>query len=162
MGSTFGTKLKSMLALLLLACACGGSATVDAGKSAAKDAGEPGLAPTFSAIFTDVIVATGCNGGTLCHAGTVGNLTMNTKDQAYAALVGVKAMGMNLVQGKGANCADSGLTRVEPGKPDESLLMMKIEHMQPCGDPMPPTSVVLAADTVAQVRAWITKGAKNN
>ena len=157
-------KSKWVVPLLLLPwmVACGADkASVDAG---AKDAGAPGPSPTFSAIYKDVIVGTGCNGGTLCHAGTVGNLTMNTKDQAYAALVGVKAMGTNLLDGGVGkpNCVDSGLTRVVAGKPDESLLMKKIEHMQPCGDPMPPTGVVLAADKVELIRSWIAKGAKDN
>jgi hypothetical protein len=162
MGDMFGTKLKWMLLLLAWVVSCGADkASVT---PAPKDAGEPGLSPTFSAIFKGVIVGTGCNGGTLCHAGTVGNLTMNTKDQAYMALVGVMAMGTNLVDGGMGkpNCVDSGLTRVVPGKPDESLLMKKIEHMQPCGDPMPPTGVVLAADKVEQIRSWIAKGAKDD
>jgi hypothetical protein len=38
--------------------------------------------------------------------------------------------------------------------------MLKVERMQPCGDPMPATP--LAADKVAQIRAWITNGAKND
>jgi hypothetical protein len=117
---------------------------------------------SFSAIYKDIIVGVGCNGGTLCHAGMVGNLTMNSRDQAYTALVGTMAMGMNLsnTMNKSMNCKDSGLMRVVVGKPDESLLMLKVERMQPCGDPMPATP--LAADKVAQIRAWITNGAKND
>ncbi len=117
---------------------------------------------SFSAVYKDIIVGVGCNGGALCHGGMVGNLTMTTKDQAYAALVGVPAMGMNLVttMNKTMDCKDSGLTRVVPFMPEASLLMLKVERMPPCGDPMPVTP--LAPEKVEQIRAWITSGALNN
>jgi hypothetical protein len=151
--------------LLVIACPSG-----DSGAKATKDAGGAGhgadasveAEPTFSAIWTDVIVGTGCNGGTLCHGGMVGNLTMVDKATTYKALVGVGAMGTNLIPGKSADCKDSGLTRVVAGKPDESLLMKKIEHMQPCGDPMPPTGVTLPDAKIKQIRTWIMNGAKDD
>lgn len=117
---------------------------------------------SFTAIYENIIVGVGCNAGAACHAGTVGGLTMTSKDATYSALVGVKAMGMSIptTMNKAMNCKDSGLTRVVAGKPDESLMLLKVERTQPCGDPMPGSP--LAADKVAQIRAWISNGAKNN
>jgi hypothetical protein len=133
-----------------------------AGALAAAGAGSSGNPNSFSNIYMDIIVGVGCNGGMACHAGTVGNLTMTSKEQAYAALVGVKAMGMSIptTMNKAMNCKDSGLTRVVPGKPDESLLMLKVLRTPTCGDPMPVAP--LAADKVAQIRAWISNGARND
>jgi hypothetical protein len=61
----------------------------------------------------------------------------------------------------GPDCKDSGLKRVAPGKPDESLLLLKLEGKQPCGLPMP-VGAKLSDDQISQVRAWIQDGAKNN
>jgi hypothetical protein len=130
------------------------------GQAGAAAPAAPALG-TFGSIYTNTFVRVGCNGGSLCHGGVVGMLQMNSKDQAYSALVGVAAMGTNPMMGKGADCKDSGLKRVVPGKPDESLLMLKVERRQPCGDPMP-ASGPLAADKVQEIRDWITNGAKND
>jgi hypothetical protein len=118
--------------------------------------------PKFSAIFEEIIKKTGCNGGTLCHAGTVGKLTMLEKDASYMALVGMDAMGTNLPPG-GKDCKDSGLKRVVAGDPDHSLLVLKIEGMPPCGNPMPPNGgSMLSADQITQIRTWIQDGAMND
>jgi hypothetical protein len=122
--------------------------------------------PTFSAIFAEIITGTGCNGGTLCHAGTVGLLTMNDKMATYTALVNVKAMGQNLpVGGKlpdVPNCKDVDITRVVPMDPDNSLLMKKISGTPPCGTPMPPSGGMLEAAKIEQIRTWIMNGAMND
>jgi len=177
-----------VLALVLALCACkaasnmpnvitpggtGGTTTnlaSNGGQAAPGATNASGVAATggsldpnsFNAIYHDIIVGVGCNGGSLCHGGVVGNLTMTSRDQAYAALVGVKAMGMNLTNtmNKGTDCRDSGLTRVVPGMPEMSLLMLKVERLQPCGDPMP--AAPLAPEKVVQIRAWIANGAKDD
>jgi hypothetical protein len=137
----------------------GGAGKNSSSKDAGNDAGKG--QPTFSAVFSEIIVGTGCNGGALCHGGVVGNLTMNDKAATYKALVGVQAMGKNLMPMPLPDCKDSGLTRVVPGDPDNSLMIMKVEHTQPCGDSMPPGGM-LAADKVAQLRAWIMNGANDD
>jgi hypothetical protein len=140
----------------------GTGAPGEAGAAASAQAGAAAPAPgTFGSIYTNIIVRAGCNGSSLCHAGPVGMLTMTSKDQAYGALVGVAAMGTNPMMGKGPNCKDSGLMRVVPGKPDESLLVLKVERRQTCGDAMPAASPLDAAK-VQEIRAWITAGAKND
>lgn len=157
---------------MLFGAACGGTSKVGAtggkggaGKNANEDAGGADAGktgePTFSAVFKEIIVGTGCNGGALCHGGVVGNLTMLDKAATYKALVGVQAMGKNLLPGMTPNCVDSGLTRVVPSDPDNSLIIMKVEHNASCGDAMPPGGM-LSADKVAQLRAWITNGAMDD
>jgi len=118
--------------------------------------------PTWSAVFQELIVAKGCNGGPTCHASTAGgNLVMQTKDASYTALVGVKAMGVNL-SGGGPNCADSGKSRVVAGDPANSLLVNKVEAPTPiCGLHMPPGGMLTPAE-LKQLKDWITAGAKND
>jgi hypothetical protein len=119
--------------------------------------------PTFSAVFQEIIVGTGCNGGPTCHASTAaGQLKMSMKADTYTALVGVKAMGVNLVMNGSANCKDSMLSRVVAGDPNASLLFKKVSSATPgCGGQMPPSGM-LPADKVEQIRAWIMNGAKND
>jgi len=116
---------------------------------------------TFTAVFNDVIAGSGCAGSPLCHAGEAGKLTMKDRDSTYTALVDVKAIGVNEPGSSSANCSDSGLKRVVPGKPDESLLVLKLEATQPCGDQMP-IGNKLSDERISQVRAWIEKGAQDN
>jgi hypothetical protein len=138
----------------------GGAGGMAGGAGGMGGGAAPG-SPTFSAIFQEIIVGTGCNGGPLCHGGTVGNLTMNDKMETYAALVGVPAMGMNLNQ-MPPHCADSGLMRVVAGNPDMSLLLQKIEGTQMCGTAMPPNPPLLTAAQQMQIRMWIANGAMND
>jgi hypothetical protein len=116
---------------------------------------------TWSGVYKDIIVGSGCNGSMLCHGGDVGHLQLKDSDSAYKALVNVKAMGVNLTQGSGPDCAESGLTRVVPGAPGESLLVKKLENTQPCGTSMPPGGMLTGAQ-IAQVRMWITDGARQD
>jgi outer membrane protein assembly factor BamB len=118
-------------------------------------------ADTFTAVFNDVIAGAGCAGSPLCHAGEAGKLTMKDKASTYEALVGMPALGENAPGSDSPNCSESGLIRVVPGKPDESLLVMKLEATQPCGDQMP-IGNKLSDERISQVRAWIEHGAQDN
>ncbi|HKP62368.1 MAG TPA: hypothetical protein VJV78_36795, partial [Polyangiales bacterium] len=119
--------------------------------------------PTFSAIFQEIIVGTGCNGGPTCHAGlAAGQLKMTTKAEAYMSLVGVKAMGVNLVMMASPNCKDSMMTRVVANDPASSLLFDKVSATMPkCGSKMPPSGA-LPADKIDQIKKWIMAGAKDD
>jgi hypothetical protein len=72
---------------------------------------------------------------------------------AYASLVGVKS-------------TESALNRVEPGKPDDSYLVRKIEGTHAAaggtGDRMPAGGGPLPAAKIEMIRAWIEQGAPNN
>lgn len=125
------------------------------------DAGAADLTPTWTNVFSEVIVANGCAGAGLCHGGEGGALRMTDKAGTYKVLVGVKAMGTNATPGSGPNCVDSGLTRVVAGKPDESLLQQKLEGTQTCGSSMP-IGAKLPDDQIKLVRDWIAAGAKDD
>jgi outer membrane protein assembly factor BamB len=135
-----------------------GMSTGSSGGNPAQPTGNP----TWSAVFQEVIVGTGCNGQPACHASEAGGgLNLRTKDLAYSSLVGVAAMGMD--QGAGTQqCVASGLQRVVAGDPDASLLLQKLEHTQTCGGPMPSASETLPAAQLQQVRSWIGNGAPND
>ena len=137
-----------------------------AGSSGTAGAGGSGgaVAPaanSFSAVYRDVIVNTGCNSGQ-CHSGfAAGALDMSTQTLAYANLVGVQAMGMS-AGNAAVSCKDSGLTRVVPGDPARSLLVSKLEHTATCGDPMPNASTTLPREQLQAIRSWIERGAPND
>jgi hypothetical protein len=128
--------------------------------------GTGGMAPTFepkwSAIYPEIITAKGCSQGAQCHGGAGGMLNMSDAATAYAALVGVAAMG---VLPGAPNCSESGLTRVVPGDPDNSLLVQKLSNTQTCGTQMPPGGPqggTFGPGQLEAVKAWIAAGAPNN
>ena len=116
----------------------------------------PEGSPAWSAIFRDIIVAKGCQGASLCHGGPAGKLMMTTRKAAYDNLVGKAAMGMSADK---TSCVDSGLMRVAPSDPDNSLLMQKVRGTHTCGDVMPPNPPMLSPAEIEQIQTWITLGA---
>lgn len=88
---------------------------------------------------TTVSSTCGCNGGASCHASSAGgNLVMPNQAGAYAALVGVEAMGA-ASSGMTPSCADANVIRVVAGDSDASLLVNRVEQAMPkCGIRMPP------------------------
>lgn len=116
--------------------------------------------PTLTNVANDVITDTNC-GGPLCHSLTAGGFQLGTtKSDLYNALVNQPASGP-----KCGHALDGGPTpyiRVVPGKPDESLLYMKLKRIQPCGDAMPNSSTHLTDAQIGLVHDWIAAGAKND
>jgi len=113
----------------------------------------PSGAPTFRAVYEEVLVAEGCN-TPLCHGGGAGGLAMTSRDGAYAALVGAAAAG--------PFCDSSAMLRVVPGDPAASLLFEKVASRTPrCGDPMP-IAAMLAERQIEQIREWIARGAPDD
>lgn len=90
----------------------------------------------------------------MCHltGQEPGNMKLAPK-AAYATLVGVKA-------------TETALNRVEPGKPDESYLVRKLEGTHVAaggtGERMPTGGAPLPPEQMAAIRAWIEQGAQNN
>lgn len=136
----------------------GSAAPAEAGSGAAGSGAAPSFEPTWTSVYREVIERPGCNGGPTCHAGTLaGQLDMSTSAGAYAALVGVPGMGAG--SGGNVGCASTGLLRVAPNDPDNSLLVQKLEQPTPvCGQRMPPSGM-LSAERLQQLRMWITNGA---
>jgi len=122
--------------------------SLDGGATDAAASSAPTYAPTFTAIYGEILSPI-C-AGPFCH-GANEFLLMTTQEVAYKAMVGVTS--------SGPQCADSGLTIVEPGEPDASLLYLKITT-PPCGNKMPAQYFPpLDTKQTEQVREWITRGA---
>jgi hypothetical protein len=88
-----------------------------------------------------------------CHGGAGDYLQLATADMGYASLVGAHA--------QGPDCAPTGLERVNPGHPDQSLLFLKITN-PPCGSRMPLLygySGMLTDRQIDQIGQWIACGA---
>jgi hypothetical protein len=134
-------------------------ATTDAGappSDAAADAGmpdaaQPDAASGFGAIYEDIFLARNCD-SYLCHGANAGGLDLTSRAAAYADLVDAESTGLD--------CRDLGLSRVVPGDPDASLLLLKLDAEPPCGDSMPPSTRDLLPDAeVDRIRAWVAAGA---
>jgi hypothetical protein len=110
----------------------------------------PTYAPTFVALFNEVLVPS-C-GSPFCH-GVDGYYTLASVDSAYASLVGAPATSKD--------CVSTGLLRVAPGKPEASLLYLKVTS-PPCGQRMPlqfGATGYLTSRQIAQMKRWIELGA---
>lgn len=129
-----------------------GFVTEDAGlgwTAPPADAG-PTYAPTFYAVYYEILRPT-C-GIPFCHL-TPGYFTVATPELAYQTLVNAPATS--------DACRSTGLMRVAPGQPDQSLLYLKITN-PPCGKQMPlsfGTSTPLDPRKIEQIREWILRGA---
>jgi len=115
----------------------------------APDAG-PVTSNAFAAAYA--VLNTNCIS---CH-GAGKTLDMSTPELAHAQLVGVEAKYK-------ACAADGGLpkVRVVPGAPESSLLIEKIEGHPSCGKQMP-TAMLMGAEDIATLRAWVTAGAPSH
>jgi len=109
-----------------------------------------GETPGFSADIVPILRSR-C---AVCHltGEEAGNMSL-VPDAAYENLVGVKS-------------PTTGLVRVEPGKPDASYLIMKLEGTYlskgGSGARMPFGAEPLSADNIKLIRDWIAAGASKN
>lgn len=139
-----------------------GLAVAPAACSGSSTSSEPAVAasPTWTGVYS-TIVSKSC---LPCHATgiglTTGHLDMSSKATAYANLVNVPAAGSGDV---GAICAGHG-TRVVPGKPDSSIMYLKVslDDPAPCGAKMPYLRSPLSQAEVDLIDTWITKGANDD
>jgi hypothetical protein len=137
-----------------------GSTPTDSGAAdtGTADAGDAGLAPTFTNVYA-TIIGTVCKG---CHTGgsgeTDGKLLMDTQADAYTNLVGSGSG----VPAAGSGCATSGEDRVVKGDSATSLLWQKVNGTQTCGSRMPLGEGDLTQAQIALIAAWINAGALDN
>jgi hypothetical protein len=111
---------------------------------------ENGSPVTLSQIQTEVFSPI-CSA---CHTGPTGNVLPSGMDltsaaNSHAALVDVPSLQVDL-------------DRVEPGDPDNSYLIHKLEGTQAVGDRMPQGGPFLDQETIDEIRQWIADGAPNN
>ena len=115
---------------------------------------------TVFATFTDVFATLSehcvdCHSGPPSCADNGGFVLGPTRRTAYDALVGVPAT-------CGPGCIGStGLERVEPFSPVNSLLYRKLEASPVCGGQMPPEGP-LGVDEQKEIQFWILGGALDN
>jgi hypothetical protein len=132
-------------------------------------------------------ISTNCHGAVLTPGGS--NLDLSS-EHAYARLVGIRACNgaSTLDAGTSADlslCLDGGsgkverrddcdvpaapgdLTRVLPGNPQSSFLLVKLgmsSTVGPCGSGMPPDhpGMYSCTSTLSTIAQWIAQGAQNN
>lgn len=104
-----------------------------------------GFSPNFSEIqavvFTPSCATSGCHVGASPPAG----LSLDS-NSSYTMLVGV------------ASSQDPAFMRVQPGNPDTSYLVRKLEGTASAGGRMPPSGALDQA-SIATIRQWISDGA---
>ena len=109
-------------------------------------------APVSFADIQDQVFSPRC---AACHTGPTSNIlptgmNLTTVASSYNALVNVNAI-------------QSALDRVEPGDPDNSYLIRKLEGGPGIsGDRMPQNGPFLPQATIDMIRQWIASGAPNN
>lgn len=105
------------------------------------------LQPTFQSIQDHVFTPV-CTG---CHAGAAAPLGLRLDEGAsYALLVNAPSVEVPALQ------------RVQPGNPDASYLIQKLEGTAAVGSRMPLNAPALPQATIAVIRQWITDGAQNS
>jgi len=128
----------------LLGCAGNGEG-LDANGRPIMSGGPIPLAPTFESIQQNVFTPI-C---TACHAGAAAPVGLRLDEaSSYAMLVGTASVEVPAVH------------RVEPGNPDASYLIQKLEGTAPVGGRMPLGSPPLPQATIDVIRQWITAGAQ--
>lgn len=128
----------------LAACASDGSGLDENGRPEGESGGT--LQPNFQSIQDNVLTPS-CTG---CHAGAAAPLGLRLDAGAsYALLVNAPSVEV------------SSLQRVQPGNPDASYLIQKLEGTAAVGGRMPLNQPGLPAETITVIRQWITDGAAN-
>jgi hypothetical protein len=106
--------------------------------------------PSFSTHLQPILTQTCATSGA-CHLGPGSQLGLDlSTGQSYDNLVNVQAS------------ERPSLLRVEPGDPDSSFLILKLEGAPGAGVRMPSGAPPLAAEVIQSFRNWITNGAPNN
>lgn len=128
----------------LAACAGDGEGLDENGRPAGEDSGT--LQPTFQSIQSLVFTPV-CTG---CHAGAAAPLGLRLDEGAsYALLVNAPSVEV------------PSLMRVQPGNPDASYLIQKIQGTAAVGSRMPLNAPPLPQSTIDVIRQWIADGAPN-
>lgn len=134
------------LAGVLAGCGGGSGEGLDGdGRPLGESEGAGVLQPTFMSIQANVFtpMCTGCHAGAAAPAGLRLDAT-----SSYALLVGVSSAEV------------SSLQRVQPGQPDNSYLIQKLQGSAAVGARMPFGGPYLDDATISVIREWIANGAQ--
>ena len=144
---SFGRNLPLITSLLLAACGGGGGDGGGGGGGPPPPPPPPpppSIEPTLASI-QDNVFSPIC---TTCHAGAAAPNGLRLEEgMSHAMLVNVPSLEV------------PALLRVEPGNPDDSYLVQKIEGTAAVGGRMPLGGQPLSQETIAAIRQWITDGA---
>lgn len=135
-----------LVAALAAGCAGSGEGLDENGRPVGENAPPPGtLEPTIESIQQHVF-SPRC---ATCHAGANAPVGLRLEDAqtSYDNLVDVMSV------------EEPTLDRVQPGAPDDSYLVHKLEGTQTVGERMPRGQAPLDEDTIAVIRQWIASGA---
>lgn len=141
--------------LLLLAACSGSGAGLDANGNPVSASSVGGTAPSSGAVTAD-FASIQANVFTPicapCHAGASAPEGMQlTADTSYSMIVSTPSQEV------------PSLDRIQPGDPDDSYLVQKIEGLAAVGaqmpDGCPATQPCLDAATIAAIRQWVSQGA---
>lgn len=122
---------------------CGGGGGGGGSPTPAPGQLQPTIESIQAQVFTPRCATSGCHRGTTAEEG----LQLDDAQTSYDNLVDVRSV-QAPVQ-----------FRVEPGSPDTSYLIDKLEGTQTSGTRMPQGQASLSADTIAVIRQWIADGA---
>jgi len=109
--------------------------------------------PDWASIYEGIIgplCGQACHGPGELDLRSDSMLDLSDASTAYMALVGQPA--------QGSSCDGMG-TRVVAGDSASSLLIEKLRPDPSCGDPMPPSTVLLPEDVIDAIAQWIDDGA---
>lgn len=132
-----------LMVVLLSACSGNGEGLDENGRPAGAEEQPllPELASIQNAVFTPICTA--------CHSGAGAPLGLRLDEgAAFAMLVNAPSVEVPT------------LRRVEPGNPDASYLIQKLEGTAAVGGRMPLNGPPLPAATIQVIRQWITAGAQ--
>lgn len=133
-------------ALLVALAACGESNPMG---DDPDDDREILASPSFATDINEIFQRRGCSSGA-CHGNNAGGLTLTADAAAnFAAIVGVQAQAEDFL-------------RIDPGDPDDSYIVIKVEGRQSVGQRMPRGQSPLDAIDLTNIRNWISNGAPNN
>lgn len=146
-------KIRALCVAGTMVCALGGCAgngegLDENGRPLDGSGGGPGtLEPTFQSIQDQVFTPI-C---TACHAGAAAPLGLRLEEGAsYALLVNAPSVEV------------PAQFRVQPGNPDASYIIQKLEGTAAVGGRMPLNGTPLPQATIDVIRQWITDGATDN
>jgi hypothetical protein len=134
--------------VLAFLTACGAQAPESAADGGTASVVAPAAKVTFTEVYDQVFKGSCLN----CHTGFIGQfdgLDMSTQATAYT----------NMVNRGSSRCG--GETLVMPGRPESSLLYLKVTRPS-CGSRMPPNGPALPQASIDLIKSWIDEGAPND
>ena len=140
----FSLPVIMMLMFILAGCSAGSGEGLNANGQVFQEGDDAPLSAEFKSIQDNVFTPV-C---TVCHSGASAPLGLQLDAaNSYNMLVGVESIQV------------PGSLRVDPGNPDVSYIIAKIEGTAAVGGQMPLGGPVLPQATIDEIRLWISNGA---